>query len=56
MRISQKVKRCYNVKSSVYLSSCEDRDIGRFQVCISVPLQNVNAKPKVLAWVIPHMD
>ena len=34
----KKIKRCYNVNSSAYFCSYKDEDIGRFPICISVPL------------------
>ena len=41
VHISQKSKSCVNAKSSTFLFSDEDEDIGRFQIYISVPFKHL---------------
>ena len=38
-----KSKRCFNVKSSSLVSN-EDKDIVRFQICISAPLRKMRRR------------
>ena len=38
VRISQKVKKCFNVKSSTYSFHLKAEMLVDFQICISVPL------------------
>ena len=40
MRISQKVKSCFNVKSSTYYFHIKTNTMVDFQICISVPLKS----------------
>ena len=51
-----KSKRCSNVKSSAYLCSQEDEDIGRFQICISAPLILTNSRTMLPSFRAQSVD